>query len=105
MDAGVREETLIVDPGIGFGKSVDHNLEIFRRINELRSLGRPIMVGSSRKSFLGRLTGQPVDQRMLATATTVAACALSGVDLVRVHDVADMKEVATIASALRRGKA
>ena len=72
--AGVDEERIWVDPGIGFGKTVDHNLELLRRLRELTDLGRPIMVGTSRKSFIGKLTGAPVDQRL---GGTIATCVLA----------------------------
>jgi dihydropteroate synthase len=67
---GIPEERIILDPGIGFGKTAEHNLELLARLHELVALGRPVMIGTSRKSFLGKLTGRPVDQRLAATLAT-----------------------------------
>ena len=103
VEAGIDEARLIVDPGIGFGKNVEHNLEILRSLDELRSLGLPRLVGTSRKAFLGKLTGAPVDERVAATGATVAWCADRGVELVRVHDVREAKQVVTVIEAIRGG--
>ena len=100
LAAGVAEEAILVDPGIGFGKTLDHNLELLRRLPELRSLGRPLVVGPSRKSFLGTLTGKPVGERLLGTAAAVAAAALHGAGVIRVHDVAEMRDVVAVAGAI-----
>jgi len=100
-DAGVKD--LIVDPGIGFGKTTNDNLTLIRRLPELKTLGCPILVGPSRKSFLGELTGHPVDQRLDGTISAVAACVLNGADIVRVHDVAACKSAAQIAYAIKNG--
>jgi dihydropteroate synthase len=97
---GIDEERIWIDPGIGFGKTVEHNLELHRRLGEFASLGRPIVFGSSRKSFIGKLTGAPVDQRLGGTiASNVIACA-NGAGMLRVHDVRPMREALTVASAL-----
>jgi dihydropteroate synthase len=97
---GIAEERIWVDPGIGFGKTMEHNLELLRRLGELRDLGRPIVVGTSRKSFIGKLTGAPVDQRL---GGTIASCALAyanGAEMLRVHDVGPVREALTTAAAI-----
>jgi dihydropteroate synthase len=101
--AGVAEADLIVDPGIGFGKTADHNVELLRDLAALRTLGRPILLGTSRKSTLGRITGLPADQRLEATLATTALGIAAGVDLVRVHDVAANVRAARVADAIIRG--
>lgn len=99
-DAGVPRERLIADPGIGFGKTAQHNLEILRRLAEFSVLGVPILVGTSRKGFIGQVLGLPVDQRLEGTAATVAAAILNGAAIVRVHDVAPMVRVARMTDAI-----
>ena len=100
--AGVDRERIVVDPGIGFGKSVDDNLRLLRHLGEFRALGRPICVGVSRKHFTGKITGveRPQD-RVEGTAAAVTAAILNGADIVRVHDVGIMKRVAAMADAVR----
>jgi len=100
MAAGVQEEQIVVDPGIGFGKTVAHNLELLRRLAELRSLGRPILVGTSRKSFIGRTLGLPVKERLLGTAATLALAVAAGAAVVRVHDVPEAVQVVRMADAV-----
>ncbi len=99
IQAGISPEKLLVDPGIGFGKTVEHNLEIVRRIEEFRGLGYPLVLGTSRKRFIGSVLDRPVDQRLLGTAATVAFAISRGVDVVRVHDVEEMVEVVKMADA------
>jgi len=101
--AGVAAERLAIDPGIGFGKNLDHNLELLRNVARFRDLGAPLVVGVSRKRFLGTLTGtdDPAD-RVEATAGAVAWCAAQGVDVVRVHDVAEMVRVVAVVDAIVR---
>jgi len=101
--AGVPRERLILDPGFGFGWSVGHNLEILRRLPELRSLGRPLLVGTSRKSTIGAVLGLPVEERLFGTAASVAIAIANGADIVRVHDVKEMREVCRFADAVVRG--
>jgi dihydropteroate synthase len=101
LDAGVARERVIVDPGIGFGKTADQNLVVLRRLGELKRLGQPILVGTSRKSFLGKLFGQEPGERLEGTAASVTAAILRGADLVRVHDVKEMTRVVRVAEALR----
>lgn len=103
VQAGVPETEIIVDPGIGFGKTVRQNLELLRRLEELRELGCPVLVGTSRKSFIGKLTGKDVAGRAFGTAATVALAVAGGADLVRVHDVAEMLDVVAVADAIVRG--
>ncbi len=103
--AGVPAERVIVDPGIGFGKTVEHNFEILARLGELGALGCPVLVGPSRKSFIGTTLGVEAGERLLGTAAAVAACVLGGAHIVRVHDVAEMRQVCDIADAVRRADA
>jgi dihydropteroate synthase len=102
-ERGVSICNTIIDPGIGFGKTPQHNLEIMGRLRELKSLGRPILVGTSRKSTIGRVLGRPVQDRVWGTAATVALAIASGADIVRVHDVAEMAMVARMTDAVTRG--
>jgi dihydropteroate synthase len=97
--AGIRQ--VIVDPGIGFGKRLEHNLELLRRLGELAALPYPLLVGPSRKSFLGALTGAPVTDRLEATLAAVTAAVLGGADIVRVHDVKECRQAVLIADAVR----
>ena len=99
--AGVPAERIIVDPGIGFGKTADHNWEVMRRFDELKELGQPILVGTSRKSFIGKLLDLPVDDRLEGTLATVVAAVLRGADIVRVHDVAQMTRAVRVADRIR----
>ena len=101
LRAGVPKEKVIVDPGIGFGKTADHNWEVMRRLTELRELGQPILVGTSRKSFIGKLLDLPVDDRLEGTMATVVAAVLRGADIVRVHDVAQMTRAVRAADHMR----
>lgn len=101
VSAGVPQERVILDPGIGFGKTAEQNLVVLRRLHELRRLGCPILVGPSRKSFLGKLFGQDMAMRVWGTAAAVTAAILRGADIVRVHDVPEMLAVARVAEALR----
>ena len=105
VEAGVDEKLLIIDPGIGFGKNPEHNLEIMRRLKEFKSIGRPILVGTSRKSTIGKvLGGLPPAERLEGTAATVAICIANGADMVRVHDVKEMARVARMSDAIVRQK-
>ena len=104
LDAGVTWNNIIIDPGVGFGKTVEQNVEIVCRLVELKALGRPILLGTSRKSFIGHVLDLPVDQRLEGTAATVAIGIAHGADIVRVHDVAQMVRVARMSDAIVRGK-
>ncbi|MCH8106889.1 MAG: dihydropteroate synthase [Chloroflexi bacterium] len=101
--AGVPQESIILDPGIGFGKTADHNLEILSRLGEFKTLGCPLLVGTSRKSTIGRVLDLPPDQRMEGTAATVALSIAAGADMVRVHDVREMTRVCRMTDAVVRG--
>lgn len=98
--AGVARDAIVVDPGIGFGKRAEHNLEVLDRLWELRSLGLPILAGTSRKSFIGKTLGRPLGERLFGTAATVALAVARGARIVRVHDVAEMADVARMAWAV-----
>jgi len=102
MNAGVPELNIIIDPGIGFGKSLEQNLEIIRRLAELKSLDKPILLGSSRKSMIGLVLDLPTDQRLEGTAATVAIGIANGADMVRVHDVEAMVRVCRVSDAIIR---
>ena len=104
LDAGVDWNNIIIDPGVGFGKTVEQNVEIVRRLAELKVIGRPILLGTSRKSFIGNVLDLPVDQRLEGTAATVAIGIANGADIVRVHDVAQMVRVVRMSDVIVRGK-
>jgi dihydropteroate synthase len=99
---GVAEERILVDPGIGFGKTAEHNVELLARLDELAALGRPVVIGTSRKSFLGRITGRPVDDRLAATIATNVLAFERGARVFRVHDVAPVRDALMIAAATVR---
>jgi dihydropteroate synthase len=101
--AGVPWDHLVIDPGIGFGKTPDHNLALLGDLGALRVLGRPILLGTSRKSTLGRVLDLPADQRLEATLATTALGIAAGVDIVRVHDVRENARAARTADAILRG--
>ena len=103
-EAGLGRERLIVDPGFGFGWTEEQNLEMLRRLRELRDLGLPLLIGTSRKSTIGAvLDGAPVEERLWGTAATVALAVAAGADIVRVHDVAEQRQVVRVADAVVRG--
>jgi dihydropteroate synthase len=98
-------EKILIDPGIGFGKTLDHNLTILNRLDEFRGLGRPILLGTSRKKFIGTILGIPApEQRVDGTAATVAIGIERGASVVRVHDVARMAQVARMTDAIVKKK-
>ncbi len=99
--AGIPPDRTILDPGLGFAKTADHNLTLLKRLGELRRLGRPMLVGSSRKSFIGKVTGASVGDRLPGTLAAVTACVLAGAEFVRVHDVAPARQAALVACAIR----
>ena len=105
QSAGIREEQIVIDPGIGFGKTLEHNLEILNRLSEFRSIGRPILIGPSRKSFIGKVLGREPEGRLFGTAAAVAACVAGGAKIVRVHDVREMMDVANVMAAILQVKA
>jgi dihydropteroate synthase len=98
-NAGVKEERIQLDPGIGFGKTLEHNLELLRRLDELTALGRPLVIGTSRKSFLGRLTGRDVTERVHATVATTVIAFERGARVFRVHDVAATRDALAVSAA------
>jgi dihydropteroate synthase len=98
--AGVDEERIWLDPGIGFGKTLEHNLELLRRLGELRSLGRPLVVGTSRKSFIGKVDGSGPAERLGGTIASSVLAAAEGADVLRVHDVSEMRQAMTVATAI-----
>ncbi len=104
VDAGVDEERIIVDPGIGFGKRVEHNLELVRDLWRLRTLGRPILLGTSNKSFIGMVLDAEKDDRYEGTAASVVAGIMSGAHILRVHDVGGVKRFADMAAAIKAGR-
>jgi dihydropteroate synthase len=99
---GVPEERLWLDPGIGFGKTVVHNLELLRRLDEIVAIGRPVVIGTSRKSFLGKLTGRPEGQRLPGTIATNVIALERGASIFRVHDVAEVVDALAVATATVR---
>ena len=103
VKSGIAWDKIILDPGIGFGKTAEQNLEILRRLDSFDQLERPIMVGTSRKSTIGHVLDLPVDERVEGTAATVALSIAGGADIVRVHDVKEMVRVARMSDAIVRG--
>jgi len=103
QEAGIPEERLIIDPGFGFGWDEKQNLEMLRRLSGLRVLGRPVLIGTSRKSTIGKVLDLPVEERLEGTAATVAIAIAHGADMVRVHDVKAMVRVARMTDAIVRG--
>jgi len=102
--SGVRRDRIIVDPGIGFGKSFDHNLEILKELGRLQCLEAPILVGSSRKAFIGRILDKKIHERDPGTMATVAAAVMNGAHIVRVHNVKQAVETVRVIDAIKRGK-
>ena len=102
--AGIEKSHIILDPGIGFGKTREHNLELINRLDEIRAMGYPVLVGPSRKSFIGFTLDLPADQRVEGTAATIAVSITRGADIIRVHDVKEMSHVAKMTDAIVRSK-
>jgi dihydropteroate synthase len=102
VKTGIEPSRIILDPGVGFGKTREHNLELINRLDEIRALGFPILLGASRKSFIGFTLDLPADQRVEGTAATVAVGITRGTDIVRVHDVREMARVAKMTDAIVR---
>lgn len=97
---GIAEERIWLDPGIGFGKTLEHNLELLRRLGELRKLGRPLVIGASRKSFIGKVDGSEVNDRIGGSIASSVLAAAEGADVLRVHDVAEMAQALTVTKAI-----
>jgi dihydropteroate synthase len=104
LDSGVPWENIIVDPGIGFGKTLEQNLELVRRLDELKALGRPVLLGTSRKSMIGLILNLPLEQRLEGTAASTAIGIARGADIIRVHDVKEMIRVCRMSDAIIRGR-
>jgi len=103
MESGVSEDKVIIDPGIGFGKTFEHNLEIIHRLEEFTLLEKPILIGPSRKAFIGKVLGDlPPEDRFEGTAAVIAVSIMNGANIVRVHDVSEMSRVAKLADAIKR---
>jgi dihydropteroate synthase len=100
---GIPDQNIVIDPGIGFGKTHQQNLEVMRRLKELRSIGIPVLLGTSRKSLIGNVLELPVDERIEGTAATVAIGIANGVDFIRIHDVKEMVRVSKMTDAMLRG--
>ena len=103
VTGGVKKENIIIDPGIGFGKTLEHNLLILNRLFEFKEFGLPVLVGSSRKSFIGKLTGADPDKRIFGTIASVAIAIKNGADIVRGHDVKEIKQAVLVSDAITRG--
>jgi dihydropteroate synthase len=103
LGAGISRDLIIIDPGIGFGKRVQDNLRIIRELSSLTSLAFPVMVGLSRKAFIGELLDRPVERRLIGTITANTLAIINGANIIRVHDVADAVEMVTIIDSVRRG--
>ena len=101
--AGVHADQIFLDPGIGFGKTLTHNLTLLRQLKTFLALGQPLVIGPSRKSFLGQILQRPVEQRLMGTAAAVAIAIIHGATMVRVHDVAEIVQVARVAHAIKNG--
>jgi dihydropteroate synthase len=100
VEAGIAEERIWVDPGIGFGKTLEHNLELLRRLGDLRELGRPVVIGTSRKSFIGKIDGSAIENRIGGTIASSVLAAAEGADVLRVHDVAEMAQALRVTAAV-----
>jgi len=103
MDAGIAQERIVLDPGIGFGKTLDHNLQLLRGLPALAALGRPLLVGVSRKGFIGRILNLEVSDRLEGSLAAAAAAVLAGANIVRVHDVRETLRAVRVADAIRFG--
>jgi len=101
IDAGIRPHNIIVDPGFGFGKTLDHNLQLLQSLSEFKSLGVPLLVGMSRKGMIGTILNKPVDQRLYGSVSSAVIAAMLGADIVRVHDVPETIDAIAMVNALR----
>ena len=103
MDAGIDADSIVLDPGIGFGKTVEHNIQLLRGLSILGALGQPLLVGVSRKTFIGKILGLDPDQRLEGSLAAAVAAVLGGANIIRVHDVAETCRAVRVADALRFG--
>lgn len=100
LAGGIAQEQIILDPGFGFGKTLAHNIALFKHIDDLKRLGYPVLVGASRKTMIGQITGKPVEQRLAGSLTLAALAAIKGAAIIRVHDVAETVDAINVATAL-----
>jgi len=101
---GIVRETMAIDPGVGFGKTADHNLKLISNIEDLKAIGRPLVIGLSRKNFLGRITGGGVTERLAASLAALAYCLMKGADVMRMHDVKESRDVLKVLNAIYKEK-
>jgi len=101
IDAGIEEQQIAIDPGIGFGKRLEDNLDVLRRLTEFKTLGRPIVIGASRKNFIGKITGLPVEERLEGSVGAACAAAMNGANIIRCHDVKETKLALQIVDAIK----
>ncbi len=104
LEIGIKSDKILIDPGIGFGKTVEHNLEIIQQLEKFQKLNQPILIGPSRKSFIGQILNVPVDQRLFGTIAVCCLCAIKGVHMLRVHDVKAIKEAVTMVTSINNQK-
>jgi dihydropteroate synthase len=105
LDAGIQDDMIVIDPGIGFGKTFEQNLNIIHNLQEFTSLERPVLIGASRKAFIGKILGdESPGERFEGTAAAVAISILNGANIIRVHDLKEMVKVAKVADAIKREK-
>ena len=102
LDAGINESDLMIDPGFGFGKSLEHNLQLLNALPDLRAMGYPLLVGLSRKSMIGTIVDRPVDQRLYGSISAAVIAAMLGADIIRVHDVTETRQALAIVQALKQ---
>ncbi len=100
LDAGIKEDKIIIDPGIGFGKTLEHNLQIIQRLSDFRILGKPILIGPSRKSFIGKILGTQVSDRVFGSVASCCIAAKNGAHIVRVHDIGDVRQALKVADSI-----
>jgi dihydropteroate synthase len=103
VKSGIAQESIVIDPGLGFGKKLEHNLEIIKNLKRFKEINKPVLLGPSNKSFIGAVTGAPVGERTEGTASVVTTAVFKGVDIVRVHNVKAMKRVVAMADVIYRG--
>ena len=102
INSGIKKDRIIIDPGIGFGKTINHNFQILNKLNDFSAFELPIMIGPSRKSFIGLTLDLPIDERIEGTSASVTAGIMNGARIVRVHDVKEIKRVVKIADRIRK---
>jgi dihydropteroate synthase len=102
-EAGISEDMIVIDPGVGFGKTFEHNLQIIHNLQELTLLRKPVLIGLSRKAFIGKILGDvPVTERLEGTAAAVAISIMNGANIIRAHDIKEMVKVVKVADAIKR---